>query len=194
MRVPARLLLIGLAVLVGGCSSSAVAIRSATVSRDDTRLRLSLSSCNARLTLEVVESQDEVVVAFSSDPASHFGLADDSCDDLIVIQLDEPLRDRRLIDGTTGAVVDVLGPVPNEAVRWPYDRTRFGEQEYLDALGDMVACLEASDSEMEAWIHQELDWKTYHWHKEPDEDGNVEAGPALEECKLAHLSPLASEH
>lgn len=43
---------------------------------------------------------------------------------------------------------------------------------------------------MDAWVYQELDWKTFGWHKEPDERGTTVGGATLNQCRLQHLDPL----
>lgn len=79
-----------------------------------------------------------------------------------------------------------------EQVEWPYDRARVSYGQYVKALHDMVECLETNDPGVDAWVAQDLNWKTYRWSKSSDHDGNTSV-PALEPCERKHLAPLAAD-
>ncbi|MEN8235196.1 MAG: hypothetical protein ABFR89_09775 [Actinomycetota bacterium] len=178
------------ALLLSGCGSADVSIRSAEVSDDDTRLGLALNSCNADLRVGVAEQDDQVVILASDEQAPLIRLSGNDCLDGYVVQLSDPLGDREVVDGTDGSIVSVMRVPPEGKVPWPYDRDRVTEAEYLAALDDMVACLSTTDPELDAWVYQGLDWKTYRWHKEPDEQGNLSRPPALDICHEEHLKSL----
>ncbi len=162
----------------------------ARASLDDTRIELVLASCNAALVVDVIESSDDVVVTVSDADAPLIRTSGEDCLDIYVVHLDEPLGGRTLVDGTTDSVVSVVKPLSDLGMSWPYDRNRVTEEQYLAALDAMVVCLETEDSEIDAWVHQALDWKTYRWDKEPDEQGYLSRPPALDICHEKHLRPL----
>lgn len=179
-----------LALMLSGCSSSSVEIRSAVASQDDTRVEVALTSCNADLVVDVTEDDEEVIVSVSDADAPLLRTGGDACDDHYVVQFERPLGGRDLVDGTTGQIVPILRPPPDSRPPYPYDRVRVTETDYLEALDAMVSCLEALDPELDAWVHQALDWATYRWHKEPDNQGNLARPPALDICHEKHLQAL----
>lgn len=181
---------LAIGVFASACASSDVSIMSAIVSQDDTRIQLDLAACNIEFVVDVTETQDEVIVSVSDAAAPLIVLGRLDCDDSYILELDSAFAGRKLVDGTSGSPVSVSRPLPAALLPWPYDRDKFTEAEYLKALEAMVACIEATDPEMDAWVFQDLDWITYRWHKEPDERGNTVVGPALETCRREHLEPL----
>lgn len=107
-RCRRRLLVLTVAALVAGCAlvPKDARILQAAVSADDpTRLELEVDSCNADVSTEVVESADEVVVTVTVRNDTR-----NDCADLVVVELDEPLADRALVDGARGEPVVVLTP------------------------------------------------------------------------------------
>lgn len=104
-RRVAALLAVLLAVTLSGCLGSRrgpVEIDSLTVEDADRRLVLTVRSCHGDPEAEVVESDaDRVVVrAVSTTPGPFEG--GDDCLDGTRVELDEPLRDRCVVDATTG--------------------------------------------------------------------------------------------
>jgi hypothetical protein len=89
------------AVVLTGCSSSVrdAAITSLLVIGTDGRsLTVSLDSCHARPTVEIVEqSATRVVLAATVERESG-----DDCADVATVTSDSPLGDRRVVDRTTG--------------------------------------------------------------------------------------------
>lgn len=173
---------------LAGCSGE-VTVRAADSSIDGERVRLLLDSCNADLDFRVAQSPTQVQVTVSRPDV--FRQADNDCQDIEFINLDDPLGSRDLVDTSTGATLPVGTPVPGRGDEpdWPWDRDRFTAQDYNGALQAMVECLEDEDPDMTAWVTQALNWDTYDWDKEPV-DGRVSV-PALETCQARHLEPLA---
>lgn len=65
---------------------------------------LSIEACNAETNrATVTETEREVVVSVTTDDL----VLDDMCADGLVVDLEEPLGDRQLVDGTTGEAVSV---------------------------------------------------------------------------------------
>lgn len=92
-------------LFVAGCAliPQEVAIAEAAVSRQDkTEIVLTVMSCNADLSTTVEESTEQVVVTVTA----HNDTMDD-CQDLVAIELQEPLVSRDLIDGAVGEAVGV---------------------------------------------------------------------------------------
>lgn len=165
--------------------TSSVAIRSATLSVDEMRFLLNLTVCGVDLKPTVDEDDSQVVVTVlgAPDPLGR------ECDENIIVELASPFGQRRLIDGSIGAEVSVSNPPPEERAPWPYDRTQFDEGTYLQALEDMVTCIE-QDPLVDGWIGQWLDWKWYFYEVKPDENGSINEGPLFNECREQILEPL----
>jgi len=73
--------------------------------RDATQvLAHTVSSCNAEVSAELVETATSVRVAVESKGGDRFA----DCADGIEVRLDRPLADRRVIDKHTGKVVTVV--------------------------------------------------------------------------------------
>ncbi len=72
---------------------------------------------------------------------------------------------------------------------FPYDPLLVTEAQYLATLEDMIDCLTTRDPGVTASTVQALDYITYDWHKEPDENGFTSV-PALSECAELHMQPL----
>lgn len=102
------LLALAVAVLAVGCGlvpQDARILQAAIAADDPTRLELMVDSCNADVSTDVVESADEVVVTVTVRNDTQ-----DDCADLAVVELDEPLADRAVVDGARGEPVPVLTP------------------------------------------------------------------------------------
>ncbi|MCY4369693.1 MAG: hypothetical protein OXF41_09815 [bacterium] len=159
-------------------------VYSAQVSRDDSRLRLTLQTCNpTSVATRVVDVGHRVEVAVSASPTRLLGGPE--CQHLVVVALPEALAGRDVFDRSSRRLV----PVELSSQRWPYDRERFTLADYVAALAAMVACLEARDPLIDATIVDDLDWPTFDWQKPRDERGNMSA-PAVSECRSEHLGPL----
>jgi hypothetical protein len=93
-------------VLVVGCSdrSEATPIIDGEYRGATQVLALTVTSCNAEVSAELVETATSVRVAVESKGGDR--LAD--CADGIEVRLDRPLGDRRVIDDHTGKVVAVV--------------------------------------------------------------------------------------
>ncbi|WP_084040316.1 hypothetical protein [Demequina sp. NBRC 110053] len=163
-------------------------VDAAELSLDGTRVAVTFDSCNEAEPVQVEESEDEVRVT-PSGSGGLVELAGDDCQDYVVVQLADPLGDRALVNGATGAAVEVAPAPPESTLDWPYDRDRVSVVEYEAALDDMVACLEDEDPLIDAWVTQELNWLGWDFAKEPDENGTVEA-PAIAVCEEQVLTPL----
>ncbi len=164
---------------------SSVAIISATLSVDEMRFLLNLTACGVDLNPTVDEDDSQVVVTVlgAPDPLGR------ECDENVIVELGSPFGERRLVDGSTGTAVTVSNPPPEQRAPWPYDRTRFDEAAYLQALEEMVTCIE-QDPLVDAWIDQWLDWKWYFYEVRPDENGDINEGPLFNDCREQILEPL----
>jgi hypothetical protein len=90
-----------LAMVLSACSAN-TDILEASTQGDERTLNLIVDSCNADLTTEVEESRSRVVVTVKARNDTS-----DDCLDGVVVHLDQPLGDRRLLDGGTGGLVPV---------------------------------------------------------------------------------------
>ncbi len=115
--------------------------------------------------------------------------AERDCQDLALVELDQPLGDRTLIDNADGQEIAVTQPGVDDKLEWPYDQQRVSEAEYEAALEAMVECVEQRDPAVTAWVRQDLNFKTYAWSKPSDAQGNMSA-EALGVCEQEHLKPL----
>jgi hypothetical protein len=92
------------AVVTTGCIGPRDAkIYRATLQGDRT-LVLELDACNGSNEAKTTERPDQVRVDVRTDDAP----GGDDCSDVITIQLNEPLGDRPVIDGSTGRSVELL--------------------------------------------------------------------------------------
>jgi hypothetical protein len=85
-----------LAMVLSACSANADILEASTQG-DERTLNLIVDTCNADLTTEVEESRSRVVVTLKARNDTS-----DDCLDGVVVHLDQPLGDRRLLDGGTG--------------------------------------------------------------------------------------------
>lgn len=77
-------------------------IMEASARADGRTLSLAVGTCNADLTVKTEESATQVTVTVTArDDTS------DDCLDGVVVHLDRPLGDRRLVDGATGEAVAI---------------------------------------------------------------------------------------
>lgn len=180
--------LVVLSLVVAGCAAPDVPIIEATRSLDGERVELLLDSCNDQVEVRVQEGDDRVEVAVTRPGGSRLDLAGGDCQDRRIVELDEGLGSRTLVDEARGGPVEVARP-DEQRVQWPYDRSRVSEAQYVRSLRAMVECLETRDPQVEAWVAQGLNWKTYRWSKPADEEGNTRM-PALRPCRQEHLEPL----
>jgi outer membrane murein-binding lipoprotein Lpp len=90
-----------LAMLLSACSANADILEASTQG-DERTLNLIVDTCNADLTIEVEESRSRVVVTVKARNDTS-----DDCLDGVVVHLDQPLGDRRLLDGGTEGLVPV---------------------------------------------------------------------------------------
>ena len=103
MRSHASAASVGVAALVmlaSGCSGSGDAEIAEIRQTDDPRvLQVSVNTCNAELTPEVIETADDVTLSITA----RNNAVGDSCQDSIRIELDQPLADRTILlsDGST---------------------------------------------------------------------------------------------
>lgn len=92
-------------VLLSGCSGrDTVEILDGTADPSSHQLMLGVASCNAELEVKVEEGDDHVRITITR-PLP--GKAEDHCQDLATIELNEPLGDRTVIDGGTGQTVEI---------------------------------------------------------------------------------------
>ena len=175
-------------------------IVSAQSSIDGYRLQLVLTSCNASIGVDIVEGPDTVEVTATDLDAPTLLPGGGDCQDDRIVELNQPLDQRKVIDGNTDTVVDVQPSSAASHSEWPYDRERFTESQYEDALAATVLCLEAGDATIDAYVYQALDWKTYRWEKKPNEQNGgkepaelvdeLPTSDVIEPCELEHLEPL----
>ena len=93
-------------VLLTSCGSDGTGIVEAYGSPDSERLELAIDACRAESTsYDAEESDDEVVITITTE-----GGEGPECADGLTVELEEPLGDRRLVDGSTGEEVEVLPP------------------------------------------------------------------------------------
>jgi hypothetical protein len=90
-----------LAMVLSACSAN-TDILEASTQGDERTLNLIVDTCNADLTTKVEESRSRVVVTVKARNDTS-----DDCLDGVVVHLDQPLGDRRLLDGGTGGLVPV---------------------------------------------------------------------------------------
>ena len=94
-------------VVLSACPAAGAAqIMEASVSSDGRELMLTVDSCNADLSAKVAESPSRVTVTVTVRNDTN-----DDCADVIVVNLDEPLGERQLLNAT-GAVVPVRDADP----------------------------------------------------------------------------------
>lgn len=106
-----RLVVPIMAIVVAGCSlfPRQTDIRSAELEGPEGRqLRLRLGTCNAALSAEADETEDEVVVTVTARNSSG-----NDCADTLVIDLTDPLGDRAVVDGSDGQELFVEDPPDN---------------------------------------------------------------------------------
>lgn len=176
-----------IALSLTGCTEPAE-VDSAQLSLDGTRIALTFATCNKIDAVEVDETDDTVTVT-PNGAHSRFETTRLDCLDGAVAQLEEPLGDRTLINSSTNTAVPVMPALSAELTDWPYDPARVTASEYEAALDQFVTCLEAEDPQVDAWIVQGLNSKSWDFHKEPDVRGNVDV-PAITVCDERILQPL----
>lgn len=172
---------------LGGCSNAVEATR-AEVSIDGTNVAVSFASCNEVESATAEESEKQVTITATPERQTR-GSAGDDCEDRVVVTLAEPLGDRMLVNGGTGAEISIDDSASEQDPVFPYASERVSQAEYEAALEDMVECLETEDPAIDAWVTQELNWKTWDFHKESDSEGNMSA-PAIAICSERILEPL----
>ena len=89
----------------GGRSRTFFAVHGAPTS---TELQLNVNSCNENLATDVSESATEVRVRVMSD--RKLGRSGGDCADSVTVNLSEPLGTRRVVDDSSGEVVQVQEP------------------------------------------------------------------------------------
>jgi hypothetical protein len=91
-------------VLLASCGSGGTGIRDAYGRPDSTRVELSIDACRAvSTTVDVEETADVVRFAVTTEG----GDDGPECLDSVVVELDEPLGDRRVVDASTGDEVEL---------------------------------------------------------------------------------------
>lgn len=98
-----------------GCDARSRSVFAAYGDAASTRLELNVASCNENPTAEVEESDTEVRVQVTS--GRWLGRNGGDCADGVVVNLKEPLGTRRVVDQTTGTVVEVL-PADEDVPAW----------------------------------------------------------------------------
>ncbi len=177
------------ATLVAAGCSQPVSIASVTVSLDQTRLEIILSSCNAELGVSVNESPDAVTVVIDDSARQPVELAGTDCQDLYIHQMEDALGTRPVVNDATGDRIDVQASLSEEELDWPYDKSRVSQAQYEQALDDVVGCVMENDPDVSAWVEQQLNWKWWSWEKEPNADGTVSSS-AIQPCEQLHLDPV----
>ena len=90
---------------VAGCAGRSRSVLAASGDAASTRLELTIDSCNENPTAEVEESAAEVRVRVTS--GRWLGRDADDCADGTEVILKTPLGTRRIIDDSTGEVVEL---------------------------------------------------------------------------------------
>ncbi len=90
-----------------GFSITRVEVLDAQRSMDDYRVEALVATCNGWLRAKVAESSDTVEVTVRDFKKLIPILGGEDCQDLLIIELEEPLARRQLIDGSTGDAVPV---------------------------------------------------------------------------------------
>ncbi|WP_299521160.1 hypothetical protein [uncultured Serinicoccus sp.] len=94
-------------VMLGGCQVLAPVVE-VWGSSDDRELEVAVDTCNRDPDVTALESEEEVRLKVSV--ARSFALNSNSCGDAAKVVLDEPLGDRRVIDDSNGAELEVQEP------------------------------------------------------------------------------------
>lgn len=166
-------------LFLAGCSSP-VTIQGVTASGDGTVLTLSLSSCNADLTVNYSEDEDALMILVQQ-RGSLLALGGDDCSDLDTIVLDEPLGDRLVIDEQTG---QQLVPVYE-----PWNQQKFSEAQYREALEMTAACIRSEDPEAKVEVRDGGEGPSLDVEFRDLADGErstIDVGP----CYAEFLDPL----
>ena len=176
-----RLALAGLlsTLLLTGCSSP-VTVQGVTASGDGKVLTLSLSSCNADLTLDYSENEDSLMILVQQ-RGSLFAQGGDDCNDLDTIVLDEPLGDRPVIDEQTG---QQLVPVYE-----PWNQQKYSLAEYRAALEATAECIRSRDSTASAEVTDGDQWPSLEVEERDLGDGE-RSSVDLRPCYTEFLDPL----
>ena len=93
---------------VSGCDGRSRSFFAAYGEPASTKLELNVNSCNEKPTAVVEEFATEVRVEVMSD--RRLGRNGGDCADSVTVTLSEPLGTRRVVDESTGEVVDVQRP------------------------------------------------------------------------------------
>lgn len=88
-----------------GLTSNAVEFRSATRAPSDHELLLVTETCNATVGAEVQETESTITITLTAEDNTQ-----GDCRDLTRVQLDDPIGDRVLIDGSRDEPVPVKTP------------------------------------------------------------------------------------
>ncbi len=91
-----------------GCDGRSRSFFAAYGEERSTKLELNVNSCNEKPTAEVEESATEVRVEVMS--SRRLGRNGGDCADSVTVTLSEPLGTRRVVDESTGEVVEVQRP------------------------------------------------------------------------------------
>lgn len=95
-----------IAVAATACSKATPVTEVALLDGASRTLTVSVNTCNANPRAAVVEGEQQITITVEAD-RQPLGL--DDCADSIAIELEEPLGDRRVIDGTSGQELPVTG-------------------------------------------------------------------------------------
>lgn len=101
------LLTITVGFLVGACGlgSDTAMINKVYADPTDTILDLGVASCNATITYEVAETSTTVTITVTTENSTS-----GDCLDQLFVELDDPVGQRQIIDGSSGAVIPLSAP------------------------------------------------------------------------------------
>jgi hypothetical protein len=99
-----RLVVGSVVLLLAGCADDRAdrsIMRVDVVANDGRTLWVAVASCNGNPGIEVDQSATQVVLR------ARGGTTNNDCGDIVCVQLEEPLGERAVLDGTTGEPVAV---------------------------------------------------------------------------------------
>ncbi len=169
-----------MAVLATACST-AVSVQYAIASGDGMELDLSLNSCNRTYRVTVEEADGVTVSVFDSKRRSPLTLGGDDCADRWLVTLAEPLGQRAVFDGSSGAEIEVIYE--------PWNQQLYTEDEYRGALEATAECIVAADETTSVRILDGEEGPYLDVSIRELDDGESGADRTYE-CGIEHLDPF----
>ena len=169
-------------ILLAGCSSHP-SIYGAEASGDGRSLQLDVAACNGQHALVVSENPEEVRITITDQRRrSPFG-GDDCADVVGPLQLDAPLGDRVLVDGSHNVEIPVRYS--------PWNQTEYSEADYRAAVEAAGRCVEEASPDAVVTITTHPDGYpdlTVEW---PDlGNGEQSTRDSFSDCNNEYVEPL----